>query len=285
MKKITAVICALTFFVSAQANAQSRFTESVKTSVTKDESLNVEAYRKAGFPSLRRIWSPGEYFIAAEAIAALAQKTTETLPRFRSSRSGALFEQMISRDNLLPLDNKKIPIQIRAYAMYQMVMSFQRMLIDYQDALQKGIPVSSEIVELIGFELELLEMGAGWKNVLQPSDDAPGNQYKGKEQNMPPSLGGVTSTSEMIMRMALVKIGASGKLNVSSKLRLIDYMKESFPVLLSAMPKGSALDYQKILKSMIRNEKDKLVNQKLQELQAVLGSQEGRAAQTESSGR
>lgn len=61
--------------------------------IPEDASLSLDAYRQIGVPSLDREWSAGDHVAAVEALGSLQPVE---LPRYRSPRSGRLFEKLVT---------------------------------------------------------------------------------------------------------------------------------------------------------------------------------------------
>jgi hypothetical protein len=78
-----------------------------------DQSLSIDEYLEKGVPSPDRVWSSQEYQEAREALAKIKEERKTALPRKGSGRSGAVFDRIISEENVRSPDGTVLSAQIR----------------------------------------------------------------------------------------------------------------------------------------------------------------------------
>ena len=117
-----------------------------------DESKSLETYRAAGVPAIDKPWGSDEYKAAFDAIFKLGKKW-EALPRFKSAKSGALFERIVSLDNMNSVATESTPLDQRK-TQVQLLMANSTQLLQYY-IVRPGL-YNRELVECEAFILKLV---------------------------------------------------------------------------------------------------------------------------------
>ncbi len=79
-----------------------------------DPTLEASQYVLYGVPKPERVWSSGDYELAAQALQKVYDEDPALLPRLDSAKSGAVFERIVAEENLTVLDDETIPMATRA---------------------------------------------------------------------------------------------------------------------------------------------------------------------------
>jgi hypothetical protein len=81
----------------------SRTTSATEAVAAPDHSLTTAEYVARGVPPIDKPWTSAEYLDAEVALQQIAKDDPTQLPRFKSPKSGALFDRMTSSQNLPPV--------------------------------------------------------------------------------------------------------------------------------------------------------------------------------------
>lgn len=122
----------------------------------RDPSLRLEEYVRDGMPSPDHVWSSGEMAKAASVLAAITAESAICLPRFESTRSGAIFARIVSPENLSPILDEKIPLASRRANALKYYLASSRFYDIYFDAYAKHAVTGRELVEMMGLEFRAL---------------------------------------------------------------------------------------------------------------------------------
>lgn len=126
---------------------------SCKSLFRKDRSLTVKEYQAMGMPSVDTVWTEEKLLKAHNTIAYQRSKNFFALPKKESRRSSAVFNRIISRENLFFLDDTTLSLRDKAYD----IQSFSSFLHElgrmYTDVFRSRQYYSAELIDIYTFEL------------------------------------------------------------------------------------------------------------------------------------
>jgi len=248
-----AVLVILALAMSCGAAPQEKKTEV-------DESLTSDEYIRIGMPAQDRDWFGDDMVKAEKILASLVQKSYRQLPRYKSDRSGDMFARLTSPKNLEAYKNKTLPFNARysqALAYYQ--SSGQIMLI-YTAGFMKKEVRDSELVELMGSVLRTTVIVIDLADEMLPTIKKNDPDYAVRMQGVDQMKRGLAS----VVAGSLQTLTERKSYRGSELARLVGYMQETFPQIVSWLPPGSRTE------TLLRLEKMK-DDPTLRDLQPGLG--------------
>ena len=150
---VTLSMVALMAFGGHLARADDRATTSRTGSapsiaIPPDHSLDVAAYTSRGMPPATRIWQAADLTAAAQILTAISNQDVTQLPRYQSTRSGALFARISGRDNVDAVRSLAPGQQLGALS--ALSGAFVQVLQVYLQASQHGAAFDEELASLLG---------------------------------------------------------------------------------------------------------------------------------------
>ncbi|MFY0529913.1 hypothetical protein ACN28I_44355 [Archangium gephyra] len=112
-----------------------------------DRSLGLEQYVELGVPSAEGSWDGEDYVLAAQALAAIAQKNPAELPRYQSTRSGPLFARLTAFENVDAIEKLEVAPLARVQLAGSVMEPVSQILMLYIGANENG-SFSTEMIEL-----------------------------------------------------------------------------------------------------------------------------------------
>jgi hypothetical protein len=195
-----------------------------------DNSYTLEEYRKIGFPDCDSPWKPEDFLQAKAALERLAKTDPEKLPRFESSRSGKLFARMAMKEDSYPFQDESLSLETRMPDSLLMMDSLKGIAYVYAVGSQHG-KYSNEVIELSGSELKIMTIVIKMVNEFIPRLDKNDPTY-------PVRMNGVQKMKNGLMIMAegsIQMLSEREAYRKSELQRLLKYMQETFPAILSAI--------------------------------------------------
>src|SRR5262249_40100884 len=153
-------------------------------------------------------------------------------PRYQSERSGPVFARMTSPQNLEFLSNRTVPLDYRLSQGLDSWMASNRIFKLYAAAALKNTMGDSELIECLGFQLRAsalwLDLVEEFLPTMNPKEPDYKDRMKGLEQ-MRQGLAGV-------MASGLVTLTERHFYRSSELVRLVGYMKETYPRIITSLP-------------------------------------------------
>ena len=78
-----------------------------------DQSLQAEEYVRQGLPAPGKVWSGADMMKANSLLASYPLENSVQLPRYKSTRSGAVFARMTPTETMPVFTNWDVPVQTR----------------------------------------------------------------------------------------------------------------------------------------------------------------------------
>jgi hypothetical protein len=140
----------------------------------KDLSFTLKEYEERGMPDIKNPWSERDLMKAHITLGTIRTKSFQSMPRKESSRSGALFSRIVSKDNLAFLNDPGMALHDMAFQI-QTTSSFLNDLGRmYTDNLKPQQYYHEELIEIFIYEIfvkeKMLELAERIKNSKVPDD-------------------------------------------------------------------------------------------------------------------
>ncbi|MCC7423853.1 MAG: hypothetical protein IT428_26610 [Planctomycetaceae bacterium] len=226
-----------------------------------DTSLSIDEYLKAGMPAPDREWHSVDMETADRILTSLTTTDYAALPRFQSSRSGAMFDRITSRDNLVLFKTDALPNELRVPTFLAYYKShneiYKRYLSGY---IQKKVTVN-ELIELSGSTLRGSALLAELVNQFSPPLDKNDPNFATRSQGLTQAKRGLAIT----VGGALTMVSDTQNSPPSDRKRLLAALDETFPVILPELLEASQTEIVTRLRTMSQSPD-------LQELQPELGA-------------
>jgi hypothetical protein len=133
---------------SAGEDASASVASASVASAAADPTLQTSQYVLYGIPSPTRVWSSGDYLLAAQAIQKLYDENPDLLPRLESLKSGFVFQRMVASENLAILSDASVPTPTRDQAGGAMFDGLSTITALYVRAGDQDRPLQREIQAL-----------------------------------------------------------------------------------------------------------------------------------------
>jgi hypothetical protein len=234
--------------------------------VAPDHSLSPQAYVQKGMPANDRFWLGDDYAQALLVLKSLAASDATQLPRYGSPASGPVFARIVSRDNLRLALTSALPEEQRLTAAAAIMQNLGQITVVYASATTSSQVFDSELVELMGYLLEvsremlpLTEAVVASVPVDAPSREA---RVKGLDQ--------VRQGTAGIASGCLTTLTDKKSYRVSELVRLAETMEKTLPLLMPFLPPGTQQELPILLRRMLEQESDPKLKQALQRVAAAL---------------
>lgn len=139
----------------------------------KDHSLTPAEYRKLGMPDHQKIWTNQDFLRAQEALSGLRAKNFLSLPRKGSQKSGAVYNRMLSQENLSYVNDTSILLSDRAFQIMYFSIFFADLNRMYTDNLKTEQFYKEELIDICIFRIfvqgKMLELAGKIMNSKEPS--------------------------------------------------------------------------------------------------------------------
>ncbi len=170
--------------------------------------------------------------MAEKTLAALGQKGYRQLPRYKSKRSGEMFARLTSPQNLELFKNRSLPLNARFPQALQYYQASNQVSKLYAFGYLKKEVRDSELVELMGAlfrtTVVLLELVDEYLPTIKKDDP----KYQARMQGLEQMKRGLAS----IVTGGLQTLRERTHYRRSELVRLVDYMDETFPLLIPRLP-------------------------------------------------
>lgn len=228
---------------SAPATAVGLFDAPTSAGNVPDDSLAANEYISLGIPSHDRRWVGQDMAAAASKLRSLAAQSPAKLPRAGSSRSGPVFDRIVSADNLKFFRSRSLPLSARFPDAITYAESQTAILKTYLAARESNAVTGRELVELMGAQLRLagvmLELVDEFVPTLSKDDPKYPVRMAGLDQ-MRQGLAGAVAGS-------VITLTESQFYDVDSRTKLMAYCRETFP---SIVPKLTVPSQQEVVQRL-----------------------------------
>ena len=200
-----------------------------------DRSLTVEQYIDAGVPATDRTWSGADMVRVADSLGKIAEADLGRLPRYKSERSGAVFDKITGGDNYELLRNKLLPLQQRLMDGVTLMQAGNQVMILYVRGYSRGATGDSELVELQGMQLRMCVVMLELVGELVPTLDRNDPTYVTRMRGLKQMRSGLAT----MLAGCLQSLTERNAYRASELKRLIGYLDAAIPDILPQLPEGS----------------------------------------------
>ena len=194
-----------------------------------DESLTPDEYTRVGMPECDHEWTAENITNAAKMFPRFSAK--KQLPRFKSDRSGPLFERIVSVQNFAFVSDKGQSPDARFKPAVKYYSASTDIVKVYQDSFSKGDVRDTEMIELLGMQLRLTVALQNLTDELIVTLDKQDPAYPVRIQN----LGKIREYVLSIISATTQALAQRDAYRAEELAKLIGFMKETFPKLVTAL--------------------------------------------------
>jgi hypothetical protein len=206
-----------------------------KLDVPLDKSLMLEDYVEAGVPPCDRAWTGAEMAKAAAALSEVSKFDPGYLPRYKSERSGMLFDRLVSLESLEAYRDQSLPVEERLKDALVYFQSGKDVLVLYDNGFNRHAVGDSEVVEVMGYSLRMwMTMNQLMKEMI-PTLDRNDPTYPIRMEGVERFRNGLIDA----IGGNLDALTESKELRSSELKRLIGHMNATFPELIPELPQGA----------------------------------------------
>ena len=126
---------------------------SCKNISRKDLSLTVKEYEAKGMPDINTPWPEDKLMKAHVALAGVRTKNFQQLPRRDSRKSGAVFNRILSKENLSFLDDPSKSLYDKAFEIQSIGPFINEIGRMYTDNFKQEQYYSEELIDIYVFEM------------------------------------------------------------------------------------------------------------------------------------
>ncbi len=146
--------CVLSLLAGCGDSQPEPVTRPTDIKVAPDLSKPAADYVAMGIPATTSKWSIVEIEKAAKAIEKIAATKAHELPRYKSPKSGSLFDHILAAHDLAGLDDESIALRYKVLATYETFLAYGSMKIFYDKVTSDGLSFDAEVVEMAGMTLK-----------------------------------------------------------------------------------------------------------------------------------
>lgn len=222
----------------------------------------VTEYVAKGVPAPDRDWSPADYRTAAEALSRIVEADRAKLPRIDDVRTSALFNRMVSTDNLSLLGNEGIELKERMELVAGYLKGAQSLFMLYISSIDDPAEFDVELVEWMGFVLRVsvvMQVLARRYMDSLPADDPHRSTRLEAQERM-------RKGHAMVINGAIESLTETQTYRDSSRVRMLEFLAETFPILIEGLLPQSRAEVPVRVRALIENEKSPGVKRALEAL-------------------
>ncbi len=172
---------------------------------------------------------------AEKVLTSLAQKGGRHLPRYKSERSAEVFARLTSPQNFGLFRNRSLPLEARFSQLLDYYQASNQILKLYLSAFLKKDVRDSELIELMGAQLRSTVVVLELVDELLPTLKKDDPSYQVRIQGLEQMKRGLAS----VVAGGLQTLTEREIYRASELARLVDYMQETFPLIVPRLPPGA----------------------------------------------
>lgn len=233
---------------------------SVAGDVIPDHSLTGEKYIELGVPASDRTWMGDDMKHAAEALRTLEATHPDQLPRFESTRSGAVFARIVSTDNLKFFRHNSLPLDSRFPPAIAFMQSHNLIVVTYLDAfLKRGCP-GDELIELMGSQLRICRMMFDLTDEFWPTISVDDPSYAVRRKGLETMKSGLAN----VIMGSITTVTEDQNYSLPLRLKMLEYCRQEFPGIVPKLAAGSQTEVQLRINKLVDDPKLKPLHDQLQ---------------------
>lgn len=186
----------------------------------------------------------------AKAVAVLenfASTDAAQLPRYRSKKSGLLFDRLTADDNLGLYRNKTLPLELRFPDAMQYLESFNKLSKVYLSAFIKKKVGDSELIENMGATLRITVVMISLVNEFLQTIDINDPNNAVRKQGLEQMKNGMSN----VVAGALQTLTESSAFRSSERKRLCRSLQSTLPEILPELSDATQAEFRSTMKSFI----------------------------------
>lgn len=201
---------------------------------TEDQSLTLKEYIQLGMPAYDREWSANDMVTAAKTLSDIAEQGFEKLPRYQSKKSGEFFARITSPENLNMYKNRTLPLDTRLGQSLNFIGGGGETLKVYLYGFLNNKIGADEIIELMGLQLRTIVVSLELVDEFAPTIKKDDPSYATRMQGFDRMKSGLAT----IVAGTMQTLTERQAYNSTELVRLVGYMKETFPSIVSRLAPG-----------------------------------------------
>jgi hypothetical protein len=194
-----------------------------------DHSLTPAGYVAKGMPTAELPWQGEDYARAVGALKASEAEDVNSLPRWKSARSGAVFARMTDVGNFVDAGGTAADQLQRSAGISQ---PLSQVIGVYTDAERHGAVYDDELVEVGGFGLKLMKRVLGDMDTFVASLPEGDARRERMAAARPQVVGGAVDVVEGTIDV----LGDKRIIGKACQVRLAGYARDTFPEILKRVP-------------------------------------------------
>jgi hypothetical protein len=240
------VLCLAVGLIGAAPQAEKKPAQPQDAKQPADESLTPEKYVELGLPAHDRVWLGSDLVKAAKVLAAIAEKNPRQLPRYQSARSGAVFARLNATQNLEMYRDRKYPFDVRMKEALKTTEGFSEITKVYIAAFVKKQVRDSEMTECMGSLFRIAAVMIDLVEEQLPTLNPKDADYKQRMAGLDTMRAGLAN----VVHGGIGSLAEKDSLRASERVRLIGYMKDTFPKLIPQLTPTTRLEAVNRLQAM-----------------------------------
>jgi hypothetical protein len=204
-----------------------------------DRSLESKDYLAAGVPAHDRTWQSADILRASESLHAIARRNIQSLPRYESSRSGAVFARITSKDNVDFYRSESLPLEQRLEPALNHQLATNQLLKLYLHAYNQHAVGSSELIELSNAQLRIAAVLATLVREFIPRLDPSDSTYAVRMQGLAKMRNGMAT----MVSGCLDTLTERHVHTAAERKRVLECLAETLPEIMRELPESSRSEF------------------------------------------
>jgi hypothetical protein len=229
-----------------------------------DRSLGLEQYVELGVPSAEGSWDGEDYVLAAQALAAIAQKNPAELPRYRSTRSGPLFARLTAFENVDAIEKLEVAPLARVQLAGSVMEPVSQILMLYIGANESG-SFATEMIELQSF---ITHAAA---EMMEAIDRVPVSGIRNREA-FESGMAQIRTGVGSVVLGALTTLSERKVYSDEDRLRFLGTLKQDLPRLVPQLASTAQKEVPARLETLLADEPSPEVKRELEALRSALAA-------------
>lgn len=196
-----------------------------------DRSLTIGEYITMGLPACNRTWTADDMVRATNALIAVEHAGSGRLPRCGSANSGAVFQRITAAENLEAFADRSLAVETRLSALLKYAQGANTIAKLYLLAFVRGATGDTEMIDMVGLQLRTTAVIVRVIDEFVPTLDKSDPKYAARMQGLATVRLGAAQLAEETLQ-TLTETHAYRKAEL---VRLLRYMEETFPAIVTAM--------------------------------------------------
>lgn len=230
-----------------------------------DRSLGLAQYVELGIPSAEGSWDGEDYVLAAQALAAIAQKNPAELPRYRSTRSGPLFARLTAFENVDAIEKLEVAPLARVQLAGSVMEPVSQILMLYIGANATSGSFATEMIELQSF------ISHAAAEMMEAIDRVPLTGIRNREA-FESGMAQIRTGLGSVVIGALTTLSERKVYSDEDRLRFLGTLKQDLPRLVPQLASTTQKEVPARLETLLADEPSPEVKRELEALRSALAA-------------